>query len=254
MPVMDEAFAKTFAHEWIESWNSHDVERVLSHYSDDFEMSSPFIAKHGNAATGTLKGKQAIRLYWTNSMKNYPELAFRLIDVLFSVDTVCIYFHSKLGLRAMEWLRFNSDGQVETASCSYNALPEDISGSLTGNIVNERFATSFAAEWEEAWNSHDLARVLSHYTEDFQMTSPFIARIASNASGTLTGKGNVGAYWSKALEKYSDLSFKVHDVLFCVNSICIYYDSILGLRAVEWLQFDQGGKVVEASGSYNRMP
>jgi hypothetical protein len=36
--------AERFAHEWIEAWNSHDLERILAHYSDDFVMSSPRIA------------------------------------------------------------------------------------------------------------------------------------------------------------------------------------------------------------------
>jgi ketosteroid isomerase-like protein len=35
--------ALDFAHEWVAAWNAHDLERVLSHYTEDFEMSSPFI-------------------------------------------------------------------------------------------------------------------------------------------------------------------------------------------------------------------
>ena len=40
---MTEADAQRFALEWIESWNSHDLERILSHYSDDVEVTSPLI-------------------------------------------------------------------------------------------------------------------------------------------------------------------------------------------------------------------
>jgi hypothetical protein len=36
--------AKQFAQEWIDAWNAHDLDRVLSHYTDDSEMSSSFIA------------------------------------------------------------------------------------------------------------------------------------------------------------------------------------------------------------------
>lgn len=32
--------AHHFAQEWMEAWNAHNVERVLSHYTEDFEMSS----------------------------------------------------------------------------------------------------------------------------------------------------------------------------------------------------------------------
>ena len=154
----------------------------------------------------------------------------------------------------MEWLRFGDNHEVIQASCSYNDLPEEFNDCLGGNLVNKAFSNTIANDWGAAWNAHDLPRVLQHYTEDFQMISPFIARIAENASGTLIGKEAVGNYWAKALQKYPDLHFTVHEVLFCVNSVCICYDSILGLQAVEWLLFDESGLVVAASGSYNRLP
>lgn len=40
-------FADHFAIEWIASWNAHDLPRILSHYADDFEMSSPYIGIKG---------------------------------------------------------------------------------------------------------------------------------------------------------------------------------------------------------------
>ena len=39
-----------WAKEWIEAWNAHDADRVLSHYADDFEMSSPYIVTLANEA------------------------------------------------------------------------------------------------------------------------------------------------------------------------------------------------------------
>ena len=62
--MIEETWAKEFADEWIAAWNSHDLERVLSHYTDDFEMSSPLIIELMNEPSGTLKGKENIRRYW----------------------------------------------------------------------------------------------------------------------------------------------------------------------------------------------
>lgn len=48
---MDSKLASEFAEEWIRSWNDHNLPRILSHYEDDFELSSPAIAKiTGNPA------------------------------------------------------------------------------------------------------------------------------------------------------------------------------------------------------------
>ena len=39
--MIERAWAEEFARDWVESWNSHDLERMLAHYADDFEMTSP---------------------------------------------------------------------------------------------------------------------------------------------------------------------------------------------------------------------
>ena len=43
-------FAHQFAEDWIAVWNSHDLEAILSHYTDDFEMSSPLIVQANRSA------------------------------------------------------------------------------------------------------------------------------------------------------------------------------------------------------------
>ena len=53
--MMQKGFAERFAREWVEAWNAHDLERVLSHYEDDFEMSSPIIATLMGESSGKLK-------------------------------------------------------------------------------------------------------------------------------------------------------------------------------------------------------
>ena len=76
--MIDKAFADNFAAEWIEAWNARDLERVLSHYTDDFEMSSPVIVKIAGERAGTLKGKPAVRSYWTKALELIPHLHFEL--------------------------------------------------------------------------------------------------------------------------------------------------------------------------------
>lgn len=35
------SFAQSFASEWIDAWNAHDLERILSHYDDEVVVISP---------------------------------------------------------------------------------------------------------------------------------------------------------------------------------------------------------------------
>jgi ketosteroid isomerase-like protein len=121
-------------------------------------------------------------------------------------------------------------------------------------MITQKFAQQFATEWIAAWNAHDLPRILSHYTEDFEMSSPFIYRIVNESSGMLKGKEAIGAYWQKALNNMPDLRFELIDVVFGIDSICIYYHSVLNLRAVEWFWFNADLKVKKAMGQYHQIP
>lgn len=112
--------AQTFAREWIDSWNSHDLNRILSHYSDDFEMTSPFIVGVMNEPTGTIKGKENVRAYWAKALERIPDLHFELIEVLASVNSIAIYYHAVLGKRAVELLFFDKDGKVGRGIAHYN--------------------------------------------------------------------------------------------------------------------------------------
>jgi ketosteroid isomerase-like protein len=65
--------------------------------------------------------------------------------------------------------------------------------------MEKGFAERSAKEWVAAWNSHDLERILAHYEDDFEMSSPIITALIGEPSGKLRGKAAVGAYWAKAL-------------------------------------------------------
>jgi len=61
-------------------------------------------------------------------------------------------------------------------------------------MIDKDFAEGFAAARIEAWNIRDLNRVLSHYADGFEMSSPLIVQVAGEPSGTLRGKAAIAAY------------------------------------------------------------
>jgi SnoaL-like protein len=116
--------------------------------------------------------------------------------------------------------------------------------------MDKAFAEHFAADWIESWNAHDLDRVLSHYADDFEMTSPFIIQFTGESSGRLCGKVSLGAYWGKALQLIPDLHFELVSVLIGVGSITIYYKGAGGRLAAEVFFFDANRKVSRAFAHY----
>jgi ketosteroid isomerase-like protein len=113
-------FIQQFAQEWIASWNAHDLDRILSHYTDDFTIETPMAAILMPGNSGIVKGKDAVRAYWTIGLERIPDLEFELKDVLAGINAVTIYYVNKAtGRRSAEIMFFNEAGKVERAFVHY---------------------------------------------------------------------------------------------------------------------------------------
>jgi ketosteroid isomerase-like protein len=115
--------------------------------------------------------------------------------------------------------------------------------------MTREFAREFAEEWIASWNSHDLERILEHYTEDFEMSSPLIVQIIGEPASTLKGKAAIRAYWAKALARIPDLHFDLTEVLVGASSLVIQYRGPCGPSA-EAFWFDAQNKVYRAAAHY----
>lgn len=116
-------------------------------------------------------------------------------------------------------------------------------------MITQEQADRFAHDWITAWNSHDLTRILAHYSEDFTMASPHIAVVAQEATGVLNGKATVASYWAKALELLPDLQFKLISTFVGADSVAIHYQGVRG-PAVEVFFFNHAGLVYKAAAHY----
>ena len=117
-------------------------------------------------------------------------------------------------------------------------------------MIDRAFAERFAAEWIAAWNSHDLERILAHYTDDFSFASPRILEVVGEPSGKLQGKAAIGAYWAKGLQAAPELHFELLTVLTGIESVTLYYKGRRGVLAAEVFYFDEAGKVCESAAHY----
>lgn len=115
---MDKEFARHFADDWIAAWNAHDLDRILSHYTDDFEMNSPVIVQVAGEPSGRLKGKAAVGVYWHKALTLIPDLRFELVEVLAGVDSITLYYRGARG-PAAEVFHFGKDGKVVRAYAHY---------------------------------------------------------------------------------------------------------------------------------------
>jgi hypothetical protein len=111
--VIDRSWAEVFARDWVDAWNAHDLERVLAHYADDFEMTSPLIVERMGVTSGSLRGKGAIRLYWGQGLAASPQLHFELLNVMVGVQAIAIVYRSMTANRlVIERIEFDERGRA----------------------------------------------------------------------------------------------------------------------------------------------
>ena len=120
--MIERDWAERFARDWVDAWNSHDLERIFSHYADDFEMSSPLIVERMKVPSGVLRGKATIRPYWTRSLQLQPPLKFELLGVFAGIDKIGIHYRSVGRRLAVEVLTFNAAREVTHGSALHGDL------------------------------------------------------------------------------------------------------------------------------------
>lgn len=111
-------------------------------------------------------------------------------------------------------------------------------------------STDEARTLTRAWNSHDVERIVSHYSEDVELVSPFVARLTGDPGGSVRGREALRAYVGKGLARFPDLRFTLYKSLPGVRSLVIYYRSVNNLLAAEVLELDAGGKICRVLAHY----
>jgi hypothetical protein len=125
---MDYTDAEAFVDHWVEGWNAHDVEAILTHFTDDVVFTSP-IAIQLFGGDGVIRGKEALRNYWTEGIKRVPDLHFEVLGFYVGVHTLVINYRNQRGGLVSEVLSF--DGP----------LVREGHGTYLGNDANPAGAT-----------------------------------------------------------------------------------------------------------------
>lgn len=104
-------------------------------------------------------------------------------------------------------------------------------------------ASAFAKKWLEAWNAHDLDRILALYETDFEFSSPVLAKRQPESGGRLRGVEAARRYWSAAFAPGVNLRFEHIATLEGVDSLVIHYLGLRGKLCAEYFELSANGKV-----------
>jgi ketosteroid isomerase-like protein len=110
---MERADAEAFVRRWVTQWNDHDLEGLLAHFGEDVVFTSPVAARLVPESGGVVRGKDALRAYWTRGLAAIPDLRFEVIDSYVGVNTLVIHYRNQRGGLVNEVLVFEGSLVVE---------------------------------------------------------------------------------------------------------------------------------------------
>lgn len=115
----DEAW--NLANHWVAAWNAHDLDLIMTHFEDAVELTSPVAAQLLGTPDGKVIGKANLRAYFQRGLTAYPELHFRLEDVLSGVNSVVLCYINQKGTRTAEFMELSANGKVARVVANYSA-------------------------------------------------------------------------------------------------------------------------------------
>ena len=118
-------------------------------------------------------------------------------------------------------------------------------------MLKESEARLFAQRWVEAWNSHNLDAILSHYAPQVVLTSPAAAQLLDDPSGMVSGKDGLRRYFEHGLTAYPNLKFELLEVMRGVSSVVLYYVNQRGTHTAEFMELDLNQQVVRVVANYS---
>ena len=118
--------AREFASEWVQAWNAHDLNAILSHYAPEVVLTSPVAVEILEDPSGTVTGKEALRNYFRRGLEVYPNLTFELLDVLRGHSSVVLYYINQKGTKTAEYMELDANRKVVRVVANYSIASQTL--------------------------------------------------------------------------------------------------------------------------------
>ena len=175
---MEAEFAAEFVKEWEAAWNSHDLDRVLSHYSEDVVFQSPYVVQRLGEPSGEVRGKEALRAYWSSVLQAQPTLHFTLEDMRLSVDTLVINYDQATNAPNLTGLLVcATKGSSATFYLGQNLVSntcDTVGGTSIGKLTGGTYSASADGAWAATyvWSNGNKTLTITIGAETFGTKIP----------------------------------------------------------------------------------
>ena len=108
----------------------------------------------------------------------------------------------------------------------------------------------FAQHWIDAWNGHDLDRIMEHYAADVEFEANTVIRRWQKPDGKLRGLAELRDHFRLGLELAPDLHFEIEDVFSAPSGYALLYRRENGNRVLDVVELDGEGKARRVKAFY----
>lgn len=109
--------------DWCQAWSFGDLDRIMSHYTDDVALNSPHVVTRLGVADGWVRGKEALRAYFAEGLKA-PGLRFEFVDLLVGAGHVSILYRRETGVLVTDTVEIDQQGRGRRVVACYGRPPK----------------------------------------------------------------------------------------------------------------------------------
>jgi hypothetical protein len=120
---MTRAEAVGHAEHWIDAWNAHDLDRIMSFYAEDVIFEAETVKKRWQKGDGTLHGTEELKRHFALGLSLVPTLRFRLQEVFLAPSGYAVLYERENGNRVIDCVTMNDNGLAARVTAYYVDAP-----------------------------------------------------------------------------------------------------------------------------------
>jgi len=123
---IDNLFTKDHIDKWTNAWNNHNLNEILSLYSENIIFRSPKVRLvNPDQQSATITNKKELEEYFSLGLKKYPNLHFIPVDYFSKNHKIVFEYHwtqdNKTKWTVIEKFEFNNEGLIAKSDVYYGA-------------------------------------------------------------------------------------------------------------------------------------
>ncbi len=104
---------------WIESWNAHDLDGIMTHYADGVVFEASTVVSRWNRPDGRLHGAAELREHFRPGLGLAPTLHFELEEVFTAPSGYAALYRRDNDNRVLDVVELNEEGKAIAVKAYY---------------------------------------------------------------------------------------------------------------------------------------